>query len=90
MAEQNQLNVGVADQNRISMASSKEVKWSDEPLYLYEFVLWTLLLNFLSTEPLNSLKHNISNPSDYWPCLCGIKIDELARECNHTHIKANE
>jgi len=38
-----------------------EAKGSGGPFYLYEFVFQPLLLNHLSTEPLNSLKHYILN-----------------------------
>jgi len=65
-------------------------KWSNRFLYLYEFVLWTLLLNSLSIEPLNLIKHNLSNPYDYWPGLCGIKMVELAKVREFTLVKASD
>lgn len=41
------------------------------------FVNWTLLLINLSTEFLNSSKHNILNPFYYWPNLCVIDNAKL-------------
>jgi len=62
------------------------VKWSDGPLYLYEFVFWALLLNSLSIEPLNLLKLGILNPffdlSSYVAFLSKVRVIHIfyARE----------
>lgn len=68
----------------------KKAKWSIGPFYLYEFVFWTLLLNLLSIESLDSTKLNILNPSYHLLSLCGIKMAELDMSRVVTRVGASE